>query len=227
MWCTITIGFYSSPLCGQSSYQNTPLSIEETSEAVQSARRGVDYSDESTSQNKKQKPQNGQGTKNGGRGSGMKIPSPNTPVVSGTVPMIAKVALVLIAIGLLVFIVVSLVGKKRKSSDNRSYDAETEAFAKLNLEDPLQAELGKGNYRLACRILYLQMLQEMVSWRAILWRNEKTNWDYYAEARSHSRVRESNLYSITNQYDYLWYGEQEPNLDEFNQFKLLINQLRQ
>ena len=70
------------------------------------------------------------------------------------------------------------------------------------------------------------MLQDLVRVRAILWRNEKTNWDYYNEASNHKKVPEEKLHSITNRYDYLWYGEQEPTIGEFEQFKGLINDMR-
>lgn len=223
----VFIGLLSVQLVGQESYQNTPLSIEETREAVQSARRGVDFSDEFTPKPKKKSESrtNPNGSKGQGQGrSGSSGSSVNSP--SGAVPLIAKVALIVVAVGLLAFILISVFGKGSRTIGKMEYDAETEEFAKLNLEDPLQEELGKGNYRLACRILYLQMLQEMVKWRAILWRNEKTNWDYYYEAKQHGKIQENNLHSITNQYYYLWYGEQEPSLDEFNHFKQLINQLK-
>ena len=225
----VFIGLLSIQAVGQESYQNTPLSIEETREAVQSARRGVDFSDEyiPKPKRKSESKTSPNGSKGNGRGrSGRSSPSANPPGGVGTVPLIAKIVLVLVALGLLAFILISIFGKGSRNLGKMVYHAETEEFAKLNLEDPLHEELGKGNYRLACRILYLQMLQEMVMWRAILWRNEKTNWDYYFEAMNHGKVHATILHSITNQYDHLWYGEQEPNLDEFNHFNQLINQLK-
>jgi len=209
---------------GQDSYQNTPLELDETREAIESARNGVDYSDEFIPEKKKKKKPKTK-TQKGKEGNPKSSWDPNIPAMG--VPLVAKVLVGLLAIGLLAFILYSIFGNTSKSSIGKlTYDAETEEFAKINLQDPLEEELGKGNYRLACRILYLQMLQELVKLRAILWRNEKTNWDYYTEAKKHGKVHSGNLHSITNRYDSLWYGEQEPSLEEFNHFRGLIDQLR-
>lgn len=203
----------------QGTYESAPLSTKRTEEAAKAASTGVDFSDEKLSKPKNKEKRD---TKNGNSSAQKATP----PASFGAVPVLAKGVLILLAIALIGFIVYSIIKTRMAAGGITNYDLETDEFAKLNLQDPLEEQLGKGNYRLACRILYLQLLQELVKLRAILWRNEKTNWDYYHEALSSKRVLHGRLYTITDKYDYLWYGEQEPTLAEFEHFKVLINDMK-
>jgi hypothetical protein len=220
----IAIFFVAQYSTAQGTYQSSTLSKQKTKEAVNSASKGVDFSDEQLAKPKEKKKNNG--SQNGKEGNGRNSNSSASSGMGGTVPLFAKVLLILLALGLIIFIVLGIIKTRGSSAGNLSYDAETDEFAKLNLQDPLEEQLGKGNYRLACRILYLQLLQDLVKLRAILWRNEKTNWDYYNEALTSKKIHHDKLHTITDKYDYLWYGEQEPNLDEFERFKILINGMR-
>ena len=94
----VFIGLLSIQAVGQESYQNTPLSIEETREAVQFLRAGgVDFSDEyiPKPKRKSESKTSPNGSKGNGRGrSGRSSPSANPPGGVGTVPLIAKIVLV-------------------------------------------------------------------------------------------------------------------------------------
>jgi len=116
-----------------------------------------------------------------------------------------------------------IIKQKKEIKSLYSSDKESDDFAKLNLNDTLKDYLFNEDYRLACRILYLQLLQDLVKLNLIFWRNEKTNWDYYHEAQATKKINQDNLNKITLRYDVLWYGEKVPSLIAFNEFKNLIS----
>lgn len=135
-----------------------------------------------------------------------------------------RVFFILACLVLLAFIVYQIVSTSKKKNQT-AYDAVSINFAKEDLTTQLEEELGEGQYRLACRTLYLQLLQKLVEWRMIIWRNEKTNWDYYYESANQLSEKGKALHQITEAYDELWYGLSEPSLDEFETFKRHISQI--
>lgn len=138
--------------------------------------------------------------------------------------LVFKVLAFVLLIFILAYILYQIIGSA-SNKNKKEYDAVSLEFAKKNLTTKLEEELGEGQYRMACRTLYLQLLQKLVDWRAVIWRNEKTNWDYFYEAKSVLKNKEDSFKSITKSYDLLWYGLKEPSLDEFNKFKNSINQI--
>jgi len=198
-------------------YEQSKINTDAFKEAASQANQSVDYSDEFTPKPKKQQQKDKQKKGN----SSQYNPSFNLPGNNKVLyPLLIMVALALIG-----FILYSIYKNNLESKSYYEVDEENDRFSKLNLKDPLQDYLGKGQYRLACRILYLQMLQDLVKLKAIIWRNEKTNWDYFKEAQPSKRVNGDGLRLITQRYDNLWYGENEPNLNEFNEFEQLIKHL--
>ncbi len=214
-------------LCFQESkastpYEKTRINQEDGRQAMRSASKGVDYSDEASRRKKKEKKRENKE----GEGSQRRSDGSSYFPRGGALPTVAKVIVIVLGSGLLFFIIYSLLKSVRSGKKLDISDEETEEFARLNLKTPLEEHLGKGEYRMACRILYLQLLQVLVKWRAILWRNEKTNWDYYYEAIKAVRLNKERLYEITQRYDHLWYGEKEPGKQQFAEFERLIKEIR-
>ena len=54
-----------------------------------------------------------------------------------------------------------------------------------DLERFLREALAQGNYTLAIRLYYLQVIKDLSAKSAIRWSREKTNRDYQRELRSH------------------------------------------
>jgi len=198
-------------------YEQSKINTEDFKKAAKQANQAVDYSDEFTPKPKKPKGQKGKekGDSNA-YNPNFNLPSNNK---------ILYPLLIIVALALVGFVLYSIYKNNLLTKNYYESDEESDRFSKMNLNDPLQDFVGNGQYRLACRILYLKMLQDLVKLKAIIWRNEKTNWDYFNEARPSKIVNEQGLKSITQRYDNLWYGENEPNLTEFNEFQQLINQL--
>ncbi|HET9746305.1 MAG TPA: DUF4129 domain-containing protein [Chitinophagaceae bacterium] len=69
----------------------------------------------------------------------------------------------------------------------------------------LRNAIRSGNYRLAVRYLYLQVLNKLADRNIIEVNSNKTNYEYVNEMRKHKFANE--FASLTLQYEYVWYGE--------------------
>jgi hypothetical protein len=124
--------------------------------------------------------------------------------------------LIVLAIGLLVliFYFISKSNTVGTVNDNELHDIQIEEFddlQHLDLEKMLKDALASKNYRLATRILYLQILKSLNEKKLIEWKNEKTNYDYIQEIVDY-KLR-TKLDRVTYLYEYVWYGEL--TLDEY------------
>ncbi len=206
-------------MCAQvSSYNQSEIGKKPFEKGAQKASQSIDYSDEFTIKQKEERQPD----------LNKKLPKIQPKVIPKTSNnnIFKMFLLVALGLGLLAFIIYLVVKNPGISKNYYSSDEESNAFAKLNLKSPLEEFLGQGNYRMACRMLYLKLLQDMVKMKMILWRNEKTNWDYYYESIKAEKVHKENLQNITQKFDLLWYGEVEPSLTEFNNFEQLIKNFK-
>lgn len=95
-----------------------------------------------------------------------------------------------------------------------------------DLERFLRAALANGNYALAIRLYYLQVIKDLSERGAIKWAKEKTNRDYLREMRNHTQ--HDAFRTATRTFERVWYGNGGLSSDEFArmepQFKsLLVN----
>ena len=92
-------------------------------------------------------------------------------------------------------------GRKNISSD-------IEVALQEETNDPgvlLRNAIRNGNYRLAVRYLYLQVLDKLAERKIIEISSNKTNYEYVNEMRKHKFANE--FASLTLKYEYVWYGE--------------------
>jgi Domain of unknown function (DUF4129) len=85
------------------------------------------------------------------------------------------------------------------------YDVQGEDIHGLDFEALLTTAETAGNYRLAVRLGYLQVLKQLTDQGLIRWQPDKTNHDYLFELPAGplpDAFRE-----LTRQFDYVWYGE--------------------
>ncbi len=80
----------------------------------------------------------------------------------------------------------------------------------------LQAELA-GNFALACRYRYLQILFALQAKGQIILSGEKTNLHYVYELKQETMRKE--FASVTLNYEYAWYGEFNINNAMYHQLK--------
>ncbi len=75
-----------------------------------------------------------------------------------------------------------------------------------DLDHFLREALAAGNYALAIRLYYLQVIKHFSETGAIRWSREKTNRDYLRETRNH---RSADAFRVaTRIYERVWYGNQ-------------------
>jgi hypothetical protein len=79
-----------------------------------------------------------------------------------------------------------------------------------DLEHFLREAIAAGNFPLAIRLYYLQVIKKLSESEAIRWSREKTNRDYLRETRAHRAAAE--FRATTRIYERVWYGNQQ--LDE-------------
>lgn len=128
----------------------------------------------------------------------------------------------ILAIALFVFLVYklflsnsSILSRNRK---NISPDISVEKEEDTSDPDSLLRNAAKsGNYRLAVRYLYLQLLSRLSDKRYIEINRNKTNFEYVTEVRKHSFANE--FASLTLKYEYVWYGEYPVDQKLFEQLQ--------
>lgn len=98
-----------------------------------------------------------------------------------------------------------------------------------DLERFLRTALANGNYALAIRLYYLQVIKDLSERGAIKWAKEKTNRDYLREMRNHAQ--HDNFRSATRTFERVWYGNEGLSAEEFArlepQFKSLLANIAQ
>lgn len=95
----------------------------------------------------------------------------------------------------------------------------------INYPREIDKAAAAGNYRLAVRLMFLQLLKNMSERNIIIYKQDKTNVDYLAELFSTSWYQP--FFKVTRNYEYSWYGKFEINEDayrliqkDFHQFKI-------
>jgi len=94
------------------------------------------------------------------------------------------------------------------SRNRRNISSDVSIEAEEDISDPdalLRNAIKAGNYRLAVRYLYLQVLDKLAERKIIEINSNKTNYEYVLEVRKHKFANE--FASLTLKYEYVWYGE--------------------
>ena len=128
----------------------------------------------------------------------------------------------IIAISLFVFLIYrlflsnsSILSRNRKNiSSDISVEKEEETS---DPEALLRNAIRIGNYRLAVRYLYLQLLTRLSDKKYIEINKNKTNYEYVTEVRKHSFAND--FASLTLKYEYVWYGEYPVDQKLFEQLQ--------
>jgi hypothetical protein len=96
-----------------------------------------------------------------------------------------------------------------------------------DLERFLREAVAAGDFPLAVRIYYLQIIKSLSERGSILWSKEKTNRDYLREMREH-RLGQP-FREATRDYERVWYGNQHLSASGFARlepaFKSLLGQI--
>lgn len=142
---------------------------------------------------------------------------------------VTKVLLRIISAVIIIFVVYLIVkqlmdkdgrwifGRSRKSQ-LIDYDAIEKNLHASDFEKLIAETIAAGNPRLAIRYYYLWLLKKMSESEIIVWDPDKTNSDYHREIIDTKRRDEFAYLSYL--YNYIWYGEIEPDENTFAKAKL-------
>jgi hypothetical protein len=127
-----------------------------------------------------------------------------------------KFGLVALVIAGVTFLIIKILGLDLGILTGKSkkvvvpYEESLENIHEINFDDQLYQALAQKNYRLAVRLLYLRTLKNLTDKQLIYWQPEKTNQTYVAELENEQHQHA--FRGLTNQFEYIWYGEF--NIDE-------------
>lgn len=123
---------------------------------------------------------------------------------------------------------INLFRKKNIITSNHDSEEMPEDIFAINYQKEIDKAAAAGNYRLAVRLMFLQLLKNMSERNIIKYKQDKTNFDYLSEVHSTSWYQP--FFKVTRNYEYSWYGKFDISQDayqliqkDFDQFK---NELR-
>ena len=137
---------------------------------------------------------------------------------------IIKFMVIVIGVGLIVFILVkvlssdSLLSKRDKKikGETKIYELEEieENLMETELDGSIQKAIQDGNYALAVRLYYLAIIRELSLSKTLVWKKEKTNFQYLRELNNHP-LKDS-FRNTTNIFERIWYGEEPIPAERFH-----------
>jgi len=161
--------------------------------------------------------------------NGKSVSVPNLGFLSGLGGIFNLLAYALIAvmIGAIFYIVFSNVQIDESLPDQefKEIDLEEEHIEDVDVETELEKAYRLENYRMALRMKFLLVLQNMSINNDIDWKFEKTNRDYAAELRGTPLY--SGFKTISGIFEWVWYGNHEITKEEFDHYSIAFNQFNQ
>ena len=80
-----------------------------------------------------------------------------------------------------------------------------------------------GNYRLACRMAFLKVLQKLEQTEKIRWKKEKTNRHYLQEMAGDDMV--GTFKSLVQTYELVWYGDRYIDEEMLSEYRNLASKI--
>ena len=104
-------------------------------------------------------------------------------------------------------------------------ELDEEALRQVKLTAPLESALNDGNYKLAFRIKYLEVLQLLIIRNLIDYRKERTNTDYLLQLKT-TPIYES-FRQLTLSFDEVWYGDVIIDKTAYEAFSEVFDKVKQ
>ncbi|MFD2920502.1 hypothetical protein ACFS6H_12320 [Terrimonas rubra] len=152
----------------------------------------------------------------------------------GSISWLGPFLWVIIIGGFLIFIAWWYINNGQGSlfrRDPRAFGNESEAedipediFA-INYAAAISKAMAAGDYRLAVRLMYLQVLANMHHRNIIKYKQDATNFDYLMQLHQTGYYPE--FFKVTRHYEYAWYGLFPVNKQAFDAIKQDIDALNQ
>ena len=141
---------------------------------------------------------------------------------SGSPVLQALLWLVIIG-GFLTFLIIYLsnsnTGLFRKSLDiaNDEVNEENNDIFSINFETEIDKAAKAENFRLATRLMFLQLLRRMSDAGIIKYSHDGTNLDYMMQL--HGTPHYEDFFRLARHYEFSWYGQFGVDRDKFNVIK--------
>jgi hypothetical protein len=139
-------------------------------------------------------------------------PIQNLPSVPWDSELLRVIAYVIV-IGLIVAVVYFFTKDLRFSSKikpgalpEQDLTASVENIEHIDVTSALQKAIAEGNFRLAVRMYFLDLLKKLNETGYIAWKKEKTNYEYLMELYSKGFYFDD-VRKLTLAYELVWYGE--------------------
>jgi hypothetical protein len=134
-----------------------------------------------------------------------------------------KIIVYTLAVGLIVFILYALlknIGLKAsgKIEGSASPDASgpVEDIRELEIDRLLREAVSAGDYRLAIRIYFLGLLKKLDENGSIIWKKNKTNFEYLTELYQRTNYFHE-VKNLTMAYEKVWYGDHALSAQSYQQ----------
>lgn len=151
--------------------------------------------------------------------------SSSGPEITGLGYLLIGMVILFLLIGIIVLInqnnKSAAVTATRRQAKNLE-DAEEE-LPEVDLTDLFQEQLNTGQWRLALRVKFLMILQDLIDKKLIIWQKQKTNQQFASEI-SDMQIR-LKFKHIANTFDAVWYGDEELSKAQFEQVIFTLNSL--
>lgn len=101
----------------------------------------------------------------------------------------------------------------------------TDDIFTINYQNEIEKAVLHNNYRVAVRLLFLQLLKRLSEKNLIQYTHEKTNLDYLMQLSP--TIYYQDFFRITRNYEYSWYGQFNINPEKFDVIKNDFEKLEQ
>jgi len=96
-------------------------------------------------------------------------------------------------------------------------DDSTENIFEINFEKEIANAISEGQYRIAVRLMFLNVLKNLSLKDLITYKQGKTNFDYLMQM--HSSRYYKDFFRLTRDYEYTWYGKFDITPETFDIIK--------
>lgn len=140
---------------------------------------------------------------------------------SAAMPLIYKILMG----GLVVFFLFIAITKTRlyrifysdKEIESPGYEFANTVDPSFDFDEAIRLQMSQQQYRIATRLLYLKVINQLRVKEYIHFSKEKTNVDYLRDLTDEDL--KTRFYAITTIYNHVWYGDVEIAEDQFIRFE--------
>ena len=87
----------------------------------------------------------------------------------------------------------------------------------INYKERIDRAVNAGNFQLAVRLHFLQMLKILSGRNIIQYKHDRTNFDYLMQLRSTSHYND--FFRLTRNYEFAWFGNFAVNEEMYHVIK--------